>query len=222
MAEQERAIRTRHAILMAAAKVFEDRGYEAATISEILASSGVTKGALYFHFRSKDDLAQAVLGLQNELPPAPARESKVQELVDTVLLHTYRMETNLLVRAGVRLSMEQHAGLDRSGPFISWIDFLGGLLAQAKMQGELYPYADPVQTAEVIVGSYGGVQSLSQALSDYQDLSFRVVLLLRHLLTSAVVPSVIAHLELSESRGALVYAETVEMAEDQPDPALHL
>jgi AcrR family transcriptional regulator len=187
LAEQERAIRTRHAILMAAAKVFEDRGYEAATISEILASSGVTKGALYFHFRSKDDLAQAVLGLQNELPPAPARESKVQELVDTVLLHTYRMETNLLVRAGVRLSMEQHVGLDRSGPFISWIDFLGGLLAQAKMQGELYPHADPVQTAEVIVGSYGGVQSLSQALSDYQDLSFRVVLLLRHLLTSAVV-----------------------------------
>ncbi len=55
---QDRAILTRQAILTAAAGVFEERGYRAATISEILARAGVTRGALYFHFPSKEDLAE--------------------------------------------------------------------------------------------------------------------------------------------------------------------
>ena len=60
MALQERAIRTRRNILVAAADVFADVGYEAATISEILQRANVTKGALYFHFASKEVLADAV------------------------------------------------------------------------------------------------------------------------------------------------------------------
>lgn len=58
MARQERAIRTRRALLVAAAEVFDEVGYEAATISDVLKKSGMTKGALYFHFTSKEELAQ--------------------------------------------------------------------------------------------------------------------------------------------------------------------
>jgi len=58
MAQQERAVRTRRAVLEAAAAVFAERGYAAATIGEILARAQVTKGALYFHFDSKAALAQ--------------------------------------------------------------------------------------------------------------------------------------------------------------------
>ncbi|MGW3828972.1 TetR family transcriptional regulator, partial [Streptomyces sp. NPDC005071] len=35
-------------------------GHRDATISEILARAGVTKGALYFHFNSKEELALGV------------------------------------------------------------------------------------------------------------------------------------------------------------------
>ena len=61
MAQQERAVRTRRAVLEAAAGVFAERGYAAATIAEILNRAGVTKGALYFHFDSKAALARGVL-----------------------------------------------------------------------------------------------------------------------------------------------------------------
>lgn len=57
--KQDRSVRTRQTILSAAARVFEERGYQMATISEILTAAGVTKGALYFHFPSKEDLARA-------------------------------------------------------------------------------------------------------------------------------------------------------------------
>lgn len=93
MAKQDRAIRTRHTILVAAASVFEERGYQAATITDILTTAGVTKGALYFHFQSKEDLAYGVMAAQGRhMGTVPPRTCKTQEVVDTVLLQTYRLQ----------------------------------------------------------------------------------------------------------------------------------
>src|SRR5262249_39937193 len=58
---QDRAERTRNAILEAAAVVFDERGFNGASLSDILAKAGVTKGALYFHFSSKEELARAIV-----------------------------------------------------------------------------------------------------------------------------------------------------------------
>lgn len=206
--KQDRAIRTRQTILTAAAKVFEERGYQAATISEILITAGVTKGALYFHFPSKEDLAEGVIHEQDHDLPIPLRACKVQQLVDTVVLHAYRLRTDPLVRAGVRLALDQQAqGLDRSGPFLRWSDVGIALLQQAQAQGELMPHIVPAETADVLVGAFAGVQAMSQAMSNYQDLPHRVTALLRHVLPSIVVPSVLAAVDITEGRGAFVDAE---------------
>lgn len=59
--QQERARRTRAAIVESAAAEFAKRGFAAASINLILEHSSATKGAMYFHFKSKEDLARAVL-----------------------------------------------------------------------------------------------------------------------------------------------------------------
>ncbi|MFF5448512.1 ScbR family autoregulator-binding transcription factor [Streptomyces sp. NPDC012888] len=216
MAEQLRALRTRRAILEAAARIFEEHGYQAATISQILNAAGVTKGALYFHFQSKEDLAQGVLAEQDHQISVPDRASKVQEVVDEVMLHAHRLQTDPMVRAGVRLTMDQLAdGLDRSGPFRRWAEVGTELLRQAQAQGELLPHVTPAETAEVIVAAFAGVQSMSQAVCDYGDLTYRVSSLMRHLLPSVAVPSVLTTLDLSQSRGATVYAEAVAAGGDK-------
>ncbi|MEU3723881.1 ScbR family autoregulator-binding transcription factor [Streptomyces sp. NPDC031705] len=216
MAEQVRAIRTRQAILSAAAKIFEERGYQASTISEILTVAGVTKGALYFHFQSKEDLALGVLNAQNQDLPLPDRASKLQEIVDIVMLHTYRLQTDPMVRAGVRLTMDQRAeGLDRSGPFLNWAIPVRGRLEKAQAQGELLPHVDPFETADVIVGAYAGIQSMSQAITDYADLVVRVSALLRHLLPSIAQSSVLASLQITEARASDVYHEALMLAQER-------
>jgi AcrR family transcriptional regulator len=208
VATQDRAIRTRRNILMAAAKVFEERGYQAATISEILTTAGVTKGALYFHFQSKEELAQGVLAEQDQQIIVPDRPCRMQKFVDIVMLHAYRLETDAMVRAGVRLSLDQQAdGLDRSAPFRNWSAVMCELLEQAQAQGELLSHVVPAETAAVIVGSFGGVQQMSLAMTNYQDLPQRAVELLRHLLPSVMIPSALAAIDLSSSRGATVYTE---------------
>ncbi|MFD9726976.1 ScbR family autoregulator-binding transcription factor [Streptomyces sp. NPDC059072] len=215
MAEQVRAVRTRKAILSAAAKVFEDQGYQAATISQILTEAGVTKGALYFHFQSKEDLAQGVLAEQDHRLVPPPRASKIQQILDGVMMHAYRLQTDPMVRAGVRLSMDQQAhGLDRSGPFLRWSEVTVPFFQEAREQGELLPHVVITETVDVIVGSFAGIQAMSQAICDYGDLAIRVSALMRHLLPSVVVPSVLASLDLSEGRGAMVYAEALKAADE--------
>ncbi|MEW1905556.1 MULTISPECIES: ScbR family autoregulator-binding transcription factor [unclassified Streptomyces] len=208
MVKQDRSVRTRQTILSAAAKVFEERGYQMATISEILNTAGVTKGALYFHFPSKEDLAQGVIHEQDQLLPVPPRSYKIQELADTVMLHAYRLQTEPMVRAGVRLSLDQQAhGLDRSGPFTYWTEVVRALLDEARIKGELLPHAVPSEAADVLVGSFGGVQAMSQAVCDYQDLLSRASSLLRYVLPSVAVSSVLASVDLTESRGEKIAAE---------------
>lgn len=196
--KQDRAIRTRHTILMAAAAVFEERGYQAATISEILSTANVTKGALYFHFTSKEQLAQGVLAAQDQSLAVPDRPCKIQELIDTTMLRAYRLQTDPLVRAAARLILDQRAdGLDRTGPFQHWTSVTNELLDKAQKQGELLPHVNPAETARVLVGAFAGVQAMSQATTNYQDLPAGVSALLRHTLPTVVHSSVLASLDLT-------------------------
>ena len=52
---------SRERLLEAAAKVFAERGYQAASVDEIAAAAGLSKGAVYWNFSSKDELFHALL-----------------------------------------------------------------------------------------------------------------------------------------------------------------
>ena len=51
----------RERLLDAAAEVFAERGYRAASVEDIAAAAGVTKGAVYWNFDSKEDVFFALI-----------------------------------------------------------------------------------------------------------------------------------------------------------------
>jgi AcrR family transcriptional regulator len=51
---------TRTRIQQVALDLFAERGYEATSLREIAERLGVTKAALYYHFRSKDEIVQSL------------------------------------------------------------------------------------------------------------------------------------------------------------------
>ncbi len=49
---------TKQRILDAAVEVFGERGYRGASVDDVAVAAGVTKGAVYYYFTDKDDLAR--------------------------------------------------------------------------------------------------------------------------------------------------------------------
>ena len=57
----EQSAATRNALLDAARSLFGERGFAAVSTEEIVQAAGVTRGALYHHFKDKQDLFTAVV-----------------------------------------------------------------------------------------------------------------------------------------------------------------
>lgn len=58
---KEEALATRNALLDAAERVFQARGVSRTSLAEIAQAAGVTRGALYWHFKDKADLFHAMM-----------------------------------------------------------------------------------------------------------------------------------------------------------------
>lgn len=115
MVKQERAERTREAIVLAAARVFEAEGFAAAPLSDITRSARVTKGALYFHFASKRELALALVvearvildELVAEVVDRRGAEMPIQLLIDLTHAVLRRIAEDPVLRAGLRLGADR-------------------------------------------------------------------------------------------------------------------
>ena len=58
---QARSEATRRKIIDSAVKLFSEIGYPATGLGDIIERAGLTKGALYYHFDSKESLATAII-----------------------------------------------------------------------------------------------------------------------------------------------------------------
>ncbi|MEU7133111.1 ScbR family autoregulator-binding transcription factor [Streptomyces sp. NPDC046261] len=212
MAQQERAIRTRQVILEAAGMVFDECGYEAATISQILARADVTRGALYFHFSSKEDLARGVLGQAVTMEGVVPQQFKLQELLDASLLLAHRLPREPMLRASIRLSVDQRARALFGTSWPDWITVAAGLLSDAKSRGEILPHVDPEETARLLVGAWTGVQLISEAMPEPPELVREISLLYQLLLPNIAVPTVLARLDISPDRPLRLRSQTPQAA----------
>ncbi|MFE2225168.1 TetR family transcriptional regulator [Streptomyces kronopolitis] len=117
MPTQHRAIQSRQALIRSAAETFLEKGVPAAGMVEISRRARLSKGALYFHFTSKDDLTLAVrdaaLATLQEVEEAFTRSP--QPLTTAVRDFTVelfgRVRTDAVLRAGLRLRPETAPGL---------------------------------------------------------------------------------------------------------------
>lgn len=68
---------TKDEILLAALRLFAERGFDAVSTSMIAGELGITKGALYRHFTSKQEILNSIIGKMFELDEKRANEDHV-------------------------------------------------------------------------------------------------------------------------------------------------
>lgn len=113
--KQGRAVRTRESLLRAAADAFDTAGFEATSLGRICAEAGTSMGALTFHFRSKDALADAVqqrgIALTDEVVQRifRTRQPPLETVIAITLAVVGLLEESSVVRAAAGLSRERVA-----------------------------------------------------------------------------------------------------------------
>jgi AcrR family transcriptional regulator len=165
--KQSRAVNTRLHLVRSAAELFDRNGFSGATLEDVSRAAGVTKGAFYFHFASKDELVGAIQAeactmlrttvyrlLDGGVPV-------LQSLVDLTHELARWLETEPVVRASLRTARE--CG-HRGAPFLDfYVDLLSSvetLLISAEQSGGLNKRVGVQRASTLILTAFAGTEML--------------------------------------------------------------
>lgn len=194
---QDRAELTRKRIIDAAASAFAADGYDRVTLNSLIEASGVSKGAFYFHFSSKEELALAAfLAKQDELlerlepadqpPDLPAWEQLAGMLRRRNRLLADDRSLACVTRLGNEMSARSVPGSPYAVAQEVVISLIARVVEAGQRRGEFRPELDPHAVAWAIFAWVVGVDAMVLAIPGGMDLAERseqmLVLLRRALL----------------------------------------
>jgi AcrR family transcriptional regulator len=181
----ERPEPSRKHLLAAAIDCFARFGYQGTSIDRIARHAGVTKGALYYHFRDKEELLyEAVSGrigefeefVLAEVGPADDALASLRRVVDACFFHATvsnhrRFIMTLMIEAldtNPQLSAKFQRVLRRMRLF------LADVVRRGQERGTVRHDVDPEDTATVIAGAIMGAEI--QHYQDPEEIDLRRVL----------------------------------------------
>ncbi|MCP2336077.1 ScbR family autoregulator-binding transcription factor [Actinomadura rupiterrae] len=192
---QERARRTRQAVVRAAAAAFEVNGYGATTLQDIVAREDVSRGALYFHFPTKEALAVAIVreygAMWDELVATlrPGQPRAVRLLIEFSFAVGRAFGGNVIARAGTRLLLETRLyESELPPPYAGWIGTVEEVLADARRQGDLASGADTAELAKFLVAAFTGLQQIVMTGGGPEDTDSCIATMWRCVLPGLVAP----------------------------------
>lgn len=179
--KQERAQVTRDRLVEGAALAFYRLGYGMATTTAIVEEAGTTRGAMYFHFQSKEEIARAVIdkehslameaGLRIQALEKPAFETMVLLCIDLAK----RLMTDPVVKAGIRLTTEiTNFDPPLVAPYEEWLKTFAEIAQAAVREGDFRKDIDPVVFARFLIPAYTGIQLVSDTFTGREDLLPRI------------------------------------------------
>jgi AcrR family transcriptional regulator len=181
VARQARSEVTRRKIINAAVDLFSEIGYGSAGLGDIIERAEMTKGALYYHFDSKESLAMAIIEQSNATlmkgfrsiteSSAPALESILHGLFVVADI----VATDKIARSGTHLLRAfAESNQVAARVYNSWLAEMAMQVRRAEAEGDLRADLDPDVLGESIVGAMLGAEVISQATSGGADLVQRV------------------------------------------------
>ncbi|MFH8467712.1 ScbR family autoregulator-binding transcription factor [Streptomyces sp. NPDC017991] len=205
MAQQERAVRTRSALIESAAELFSKDGFDVVSLSTISTRAGVSNGALHFHFASKAALTAAVWEaaaqrLRQITHEGAARGQAagsggpLQVLVDTTHALLRGLRHDVILRAGFDLSESPVPvpGADLRRRWQAWVE---SLLVQAAREGALARDVAPQDAAHAVVAATVGFGALGSRNAQWLSQSMLTrfwALLLPRLAAEATLKELVA------------------------------
>jgi transcription-repair coupling factor (superfamily II helicase) len=213
VARQARAEVTRDAVLTGAAEVFLRLGYANASLAEIMAQAKVTKGALYFHFGSKEELARVVVDLGIERL-AQARDRLADNnapALEVCIGYSYLVAEMALrdrmVAAMLALNHQigDYQGTGTENMLALFVDEHVQLAKRAVEEGDLRQDVEPESVALLLQEVTAGVHVIALGMGDLEQMPARMERAWYHLLPSLVPDAKLGYFREFAARRARRY-----------------
>jgi TetR/AcrR family transcriptional regulator, transcriptional repressor for nem operon len=170
--------RTRERLLQAASREIYRSGFQSASLDTILAVAGVTKGALYYHFDSKEALGHAVVDeviaadvRGKWVRPLQSGKDPIDALIGAVQSIPVRPED---VRGGCQLNnlAQEMSPLDTGFRkrlaiiFDAWREAIASVLREGQAHGRVRRDVEPANAAGLLIALVEGYASLAKNAQD--------------------------------------------------------
>ncbi len=175
---------TRDKILFAAYKEIHVNGFQAASLKSILARTGVTKGALYHHFKSKTELGYAVIDevianriYLNFIRPLENLDDPLEGFID-MIRHAGATFSMTDIELGCPLSVlaQEMAPIDEgfrtrlTAIYDQWHHSIAEVLRRARDAGSIIDEVDPDMLGVMIAATLEGSLSAAKVARDLDKL----------------------------------------------------
>ena len=173
MALQARAEATRRRIIDSAVELFAEIGYGETGLADVLQHAGVSKGAFYYHFDSKEAVATAIIEefqcTAGKAATAAFRADSptLEELIAVTYAVQALMHNDKLTQVGHRLcqALDQVSSAG-ARVYLSWTDRFLDMVKQVIERGEMLDGVDPNDVAEAVWVGIVGCNLVSAAIGD--------------------------------------------------------
>jgi AcrR family transcriptional regulator len=163
-----RADKTRARLIEAASTVFAEKGYEGASVGDVAAEAGYTKGAVYAHFRNKEDLLLAIAeSLLADDDQRVTTTTSARQVFCDPSDDPDALRRTLLTLEIYTYAVRHPAAQPRLGPLVAhtW-DQMATLLATARGGEGAAPSQDDKDTALVLLAVHTFSQMLGSVTGD--------------------------------------------------------
>lgn len=224
MVRQARSEATRRRIIDSAIDLINEIGYPAAGLADIIERAELTKGALYYHFESKEALATTIIeeGATTVLEAfrAAGRSSSpaMENIVHGLFVVTDVLGNDRVAQAAGRL-LRTFGGFNPAAKqtYATLLDEMTLLTTSAISEGDLLADLDPAEASNTIIGAMLGAELLSSALADSKDLRARFSRVWAIMLPALVSADSLAYYREFLARQSLRYPKPAEPAPSPPD-----
>jgi len=172
---KEDAEKTRIALLESALNIFDDKGYSNTTLTDIATSAGMTRGAVYWHFKDKKDLflqmTQWMLEEEEKIIEKPGNGYDVEdvsEIIDVIVAYFQALAQNKHLEKFFRVTtykveytqelsdilQSQRHGIKES------LTYLTDAFSSLSSKGKLKVGLDPAKCAALIITHAWGIIAL--------------------------------------------------------------
>lgn len=157
-------------ILRAARKVFTENGYRAARMTDVADRAGLSKGAVYFYFKSKRELFEALVEQEHTLAhaildrvasqgqQAPAQDN-LEAMLRGLLRHffSFRRAPTFFLVMGEMAARDDHVRAKYMEIHNRLLAQISEIVAQGVQDGTFRQGVDPMVVAQVLKASSDGL-----------------------------------------------------------------